>query len=134
MMADIDRFKGINDRYGHVAGDEVIAEVARRLRDNLRDVDLVARIGGEEFLIAMPDTDRRLAVLAADRLRQTVAVAPVMRSGGEEIRVTVSIGIAMSGGAPPEEPLEALLERADGALYTAKADGRNQVTLAQSAA
>lgn len=135
MVADIDRFKSVNDGWGHAAGDAVLVETARRLRDNLRDVDLVARVGGEEFLVAMPDTDAEAAGMAAERLRRVVSAAPVQVPGGPSLSVTISIGVAVrwSDDAVTETVPE-LIERADQALFDAKSDGRNQVTLSRPAA
>lgn len=143
MMADIDHFKTINDTHGHAAGDRVLVEVARRLRDNLRAVDLVARIGGEEFLVAMPDTSVEQARNAAERLRRIIGDTPFdgARGGKGPIRVTMSIGVAIGPGAPeraatvsPGALIEDMYERADLALYSAKSAGRNKVTVELSAA
>ena len=141
MLADLDHFKRINDLHGHAAGDAVLVEVAQRLRANLRAVDLIARIGGEEFLIALPDTNRTEARVAARRLCRMVAQDPIDLPGqGLSVTMTVSIGVAM-GHHPlplPSDPLpqtvERLLYRADKALYGAKACGRNQVTISNTAA
>ncbi|MFU8865162.1 MAG: diguanylate cyclase [Rhodobacterales bacterium] len=147
MLADLDHFKAINDRYGHAAGDAVLVEVAQRLRANLRAVDLVARIGGEEFLIALPDTNRTEARIAARRLCRIIAQDPFVLPGKNlRIPLTVSIGVTMghhttcaalpSGHAdtPPQDAVQHLLQQADEALYGAKACGRNQVTLSKPAA
>ncbi|MFU8883513.1 MAG: GGDEF domain-containing protein, partial [Rhodobacterales bacterium] len=147
MLADLDHFKAINDRFGHAAGDAVLVEVAHRLRSNLRAVDLVARIGGEEFLIALPDTDRTEARVAARRLCRIIAQDPFILPGkGQSTSMTVSIGVTMGhSGQPPErvidpdcdiaaDPVQQLLLQADKALYGAKACGRNQVTLSKPAA
>ncbi|WP_323765439.1 diguanylate cyclase [Marinovum sp.] len=133
MVADLDHFKKVNDTYGHAAGDAVLAEVARRLRDNLRAVDLVARIGGEEFLVVLPDASDRTAGDTAHRLCAAMSEAPFVIPGGEApIRITISIGVmiaqpARDGGPAPED----LLRSADAALYEAKAQGRNQVELSR---
>lgn len=133
MILDLDRFKRINDTYGHAAGDQVLTDVAQRIRENLRAADLVARIGGEEFLIVMPDTDLEKAKTAAERLRWVVEQTPIAVSNGTQgVHATLSIGVAMGGGenyAP-----EALMEQADRALYAAKTDGRNQVMIDLNAA
>lgn len=151
MLADLDHFKAINDRYGHAAGDAVLVEVAQRLRANLRAVDLVARIGGEEFLIALPDTTRTEARIAARRLCRIIAQDPfVLPDGGTPVPVTVSIGVTMGqqplcgtlaidpakdpAKDPACEAVKHLLQQADEALYGAKACGRNQVTLSKPAA
>jgi len=136
MMLDVDRFKDVNDSFGHTAGDEVLSEVARRLQGNLRAVDLVARVGGEEFLVAMPDTDVAESRIAAERLRRIVKDSPTITSdGAHEIAVTLSIGVAMGGGKHPAGfTLGDLIKSADQALYESKSDGRNQVTFSLSAA
>ena len=118
MVLDIDRFKLVNDQYGHAAGDTVLREVALRVKDNLRSVDLVARFGGEEFLVAMPDTDLTSARLAAERLRAVVENTPVtLPNGTGQVQVTLSIGVAI-GGLPDveKETVERLVDCADQAL------------------
>lgn len=133
MILDLDRFKNVNDRFGHAAGDEVLIEVANRIKNNLRNVDLVARIGGEEFLIAMPDTPLNVARVAAERVRNAVEESPIeIGALPDKLNVTLSVGVAMGGGEKPD--LTGLLARADRALYSAKTDGRNQVTVSLSAA
>jgi two-component system cell cycle response regulator len=144
MLADLDHFKSINDRFGHAAGDAVLVEVARRLRANLRAVDLIARIGGEEFLLALPDTDRAEARVAARRLCRIIAQDPFDLPGhATPVAVTVSIGVAMGQRLPQlqdavDDPLhdtvQRLINQADRALYGAKACGRNQVTISKPAA
>lgn len=132
MVLDIDRFKLVNDRFGHPAGDRVLAEVARRLPASLREGDLVARIGGEEFLVALPMAALVPARRAAERLRRAIEVEPVRLPGGETVRVTVSIGLTLAG--PGDDDVEAAMARADRALYAAKAQGRNTVTVQRSVA
>lgn len=142
MMLDIDHFKTINDAHGHDTGDRVLAEVAQRLRDNLRAVDLVARIGGEEFLVAMPDTPVDNAQGAAERLRRVIEDAPfgvAPGTKGEPLRVTMSIGVAIGPTQTPpglsvDATIKALFKRADSALYAAKKAGRNTVTVDDFAA
>lgn len=134
MVIDLDRFKSVNDRFGHAAGDAVLVEVARRLKANLRTDDLLARIGGEEFLVAMPDTSYDEARLAADRLCKAVQEYPVKVAYSPGLAVTVSIGVAVSSGTLPPEPAPQIVNRADHALLMAKAEGRNQVTISKSAA
>ena len=85
MMIDLDKFKSINDRFGHDAGDAVLREFSRRLQENIRGVDLVARFGGEEFFVAMPDVDQRAAAHAAERIRRAIEGAPVPLPGGGEV-------------------------------------------------
>ena len=136
MMLDIDHFKRINDRYGHLVGDKVLRCVATCLRDNLRGVDLVARIGGEEFLIVMPRTSAAEARQAADRLRGLIAQEAVIPGPtGEAISVTVSVGVSVCGAELSKmiEP-DALCDMADKALYRAKMAGRNRVAVGLSAA
>ncbi len=132
MVADLDHFKRINDRYGHAVGDAVLTHVSEVLRSNLRDEDLIARIGGEEFLIVVPDTSHEQARQTADRLCRIIQRTPINIPGQEDpIKVTISIGAAMSqpiaNGALPT--VERLLDQADRALYGSKAGGRNTVTL-----
>jgi two-component system cell cycle response regulator len=126
LVLDIDHFKSINDTYGHAAGDDVLREFSRRIRKAVRGIDLACRLGGEEFVIAMPDTDEALALLVAERLRQKIAGEPFLVSEvGKEITVTVSIGVnaLLSAG----DSVQALMRRGDEALYRAKRDGRNRV-------
>lgn len=140
MVADMDHFKQINDIYGHAAGDAVLIETARRLRENLRAVDLVARIGGEEFLIVLPGVTLASARTAAQRLRQIIGETPYkLPHNNIALQATVSIGLAIGGpeGMASTGNLPGshdLLESADQALYRAKTNGRNQVTLSQPAA
>jgi two-component system, cell cycle response regulator len=144
LMLDIDHFKAINDAHGHPVGDRVLTEVADRLRRHLRAVDMVARIGGEEFLVALPDTGLDQARRAAERLRRTIEDAAfdvaAPRSADQPtrlrpIKVTLSIGLAVwTGAGPDHDPIDALLARADVALYAAKSAGRNTVEVALSAA
>ena len=124
IMADIDHFKVINDTHGHGVGDEVIREVARRLRQTLRDTDLICRYGGEEFAVLLPETTAEAAKIAAERLHKTVTGAPMTTAAGE-VNVTVSVGLA--GPAAMRGDVEALLTRADQALYEAKRAGRDRV-------
>jgi two-component system cell cycle response regulator len=134
MALDLDRFKSINDRYGHPVGDAVLQEVARRLTHNLRTMDLVARIGGEEFLVAMPDSTLEEARRAAERLREVMEETPVLLPDGREIAVTVSIGLALGGTSDPGETVEHVIRHADHALLGSKAAGRNRVQIFTTAA
>lgn len=138
MVADLDFFKQVNDRYGHAAGDRVLCEVTRHLRTHLRESDMLARIGGEEFLIVAPATSRLRAQRTADRLCAMIAKTPITLSGHKTpLHVTVSIGVTMAIPTPslPVPGVGELLEEADRALYLAKAQGRNMVTFcARSAA
>ncbi len=133
MILDIDHFKKINDTHGHDIGDKVIQEIAGKIRNSVRGIDLACRYGGEEFLVAMPDTDRNFAGIVAERLRQEIADHEVtLNSGRDSIKVTVSIGISSSEDGPKDDTGQKLIKRADEALYTAKSGGRNRVI--QSAA
>ncbi|MEP0963645.1 MAG: diguanylate cyclase [Roseobacter sp.] len=141
MVADLDHFKNINDLYGHASGDAVLVEASRRLRENLRGVDLLARIGGEEFLIVMPATPFSEARVAASRLCRKIGGEGFLVPGcSEMINVTISIGVTMggtnTGRGPGIDQLDSnqLLDAADKALYEAKLQGRNQVNLARPAA
>ena len=137
MLLDLDRFKTVNDTFGHAAGDAVLAEVARRLSHSLRPADLVARIGGEEFLIAMPDVRLDVARAAAERLCRVVEAQPIALSDGGAVSVTVSIGLSLGGpgaGNGAAEPAQGAMARADAALLAAKAEGRNKVTVGRTAA
>ena len=138
MMVDIDHFKTINDTYGHHAGDMVLTEIATRFRDNFREIDLIARIGGEEFLIAMPDTDATQAQIVAERLRKVVGNKPFALPDNDGVlKVTISVGVAMGGFSSLSHiNTEALYARADAdaALYSAKGAGRDTVVMAQAAA
>ncbi len=126
LIMDIDYFKQVNDTYGHDIGDEVLREFALRISANVRGIDLACRYGGEEFVVVMPDTDMNFAYMVAERLRQAVADAPFhIGVDPGQLPVTISIGVTTSEGA--DDTAEALLKRADKALYRAKRDGRNRV-------
>ena len=128
MILDIDHFKSVNDTFGHDVGDKVIQEFADRVRASVRGIDLACRYGGEEFLIAMPDTEREFARVVAERLRQEVAAQKlVLNNGRDEVNVTVSIGIASTEDGPKDDTAQKLIKRADEALYSAKTGGRNRV-------
>ena len=125
LILDVDFFKQINDTYGHDVGDEVLREFASRISANVRGIDLACRYGGEEFVVVMPDTDLSFAYMVAERLRQSVADAPFsVSASAQQVPVTISIGVAASGGG---DTPDVLLKRADQALYRAKRDGRNRV-------
>jgi diguanylate cyclase (GGDEF)-like protein len=127
-LFDVDRFKGINDRWGHPAGDAVLREIGRLLGARTRQTNLVSRYGGEEFACILVETAAAGAVTYAERLRQLVESSPFPLPGGGELRVTLSAGVAEwtpTRGAPA-----ALVAAADAALYRAKALGRNRVELA----
>ncbi|WP_128514190.1 diguanylate cyclase [Tabrizicola thermarum] len=135
MVMDLDRFKEVNDLHGHAAGDQVLVEVARRLTVNLRDTDILARIGGEEFLAILPRTGMATARRVAERLCRVMDDEPIRLGSGEELRVTVSIGVAVAGTAGKDSfGVDGLVEQADIALLESKGAGRNQVTFRLSAA
>lgn len=140
MVADLDHFKRINDVYGHASGDAVLIEVARRVQAVMRSTDMVARIGGEEFMIVMPGASREEAERAADRICHDIASTPFAVPGNPSpIGVTISIGLEMGhrqdGPDGNSDTLAAaILDRADRALYAAKGRGRNQVKVGRPAA
>ena len=126
MVLDIDFFKSINDTHGHDAGDDVLRDFALRIKRSIRGIDLACRIGGEEFVIVMPETDMAVAATVAERLRRRIAAEPFpINQGQRTIPVTLSIGIAALRGQ--NDNAASLLKRADQALYQAKRDGRNRV-------
>lgn len=126
MMCDIDKFKAINDTHGHDVGDAVIAEVANRIRRNVRNVDIACRYGGEEFVVIMPDTDIAYAHVVAERIRREVEEHPVIAgNGSKQIYTTLSLGL--SSIELSSDTSQDLMKRADTALYAAKRAGRNKV-------
>jgi len=128
LMFDIDHFKQVNDTHGHDAGDDVLRELAARAMNSVRSVDLVARQGGEEFVVVMPETDLTIAAAVAERLRAAVAKEPfTVRANGQKLTVTISIGVTSVAAA--DDDRERMLKRADIALYTAKNQGRNRVVV-----
>ncbi|MBT5658750.1 MAG: diguanylate cyclase [Rhodospirillaceae bacterium] len=137
VLADLDFFKKINDTYGHAAGDQVLQACAMQFLKSLRPYDMVFRYGGEEFLFCLPNADTKTAQLIMDRLRETIAGAPIKITGGGkdgngfELPVTVSFGIAPING---DISLKENMEQADKALYMAKEQGRNKVSLWQEGA
>ena len=125
LYMDIDHFKNFNDTYGHNIGDEVLKTFSKRLKDNLRSFDLVARLGGEEFVAVLPDTDVKTAHTIAERLRRLIMDAPFRTSYESPLEVTTSIGgVVIEAG---DHTITEVLERADGQLYLAKNGGRNSV-------
>jgi diguanylate cyclase (GGDEF)-like protein len=130
-LLDIDKFKGINDTYGHMVGDQVIKEIARTLNSLLRDYDLAGRFGGEEFSLLLPQTRAVDALRIAERVRANIAALRIIApgaSGGERVQVTVSIGVAALDSGSRREFAD-LMAMADAALYRAKAGGRDQVQM-----
>jgi diguanylate cyclase (GGDEF)-like protein len=125
-IADIDRFKSVNDTYGHQAGDRVLARVTRIIEDTLRPYDSIYRFGGEEFLICLPDSGPEDARRVLDRVRKTISETPIPIDKGDPLAVTVSFGVAQ---LVPRRSLKDIMERADRALYEAKNNGRDQVVV-----
>ncbi|MBN2187136.1 MAG: diguanylate cyclase [Dehalococcoidia bacterium] len=124
IMLDIDHFKKVNDRYGHLTGDDVLEEIARLILQNIRGVDAVGRYGGEEFIIFLPKTDLSSALNVAERIRKAIEVAEMKDSEGNVFNVTVSQGLSSHEQGEDEH---SLISRADDALYAAKENGRNRV-------
>jgi len=124
MMVDIDNFKNYNDSYGHLVGDAILKEIAKTVKENLRQIDLVGRYGGEEFSIILTETGREQARFVSERIRQAVAAKPI-KVYDEDLKVTVSIGI--STFPYDGKDIIALIDSADSALYKAKQSGRNKV-------
>jgi diguanylate cyclase (GGDEF)-like protein len=130
-LLDIDKFKAVNDTYGHLVGDQVIKEIARTLNGLLRDYDLAGRFGGEEFSLLLPQTRAVDAFRIAERVRANIAALSIIApgvTGGERLQVTVSIGVAALDSGSKREYSE-LMAAADAALYRAKAGGRDQVQM-----
>lgn len=131
VLLDLDHFKLINDRYGHLGGDQVLSSVARQLAAQLREYDIAGRFGGEEFVILLPGTDLAQARRIAERLRRSVADTPVSLASTQavpaSVRVTLSAGVASTSSGPVQRGLRELLEAADAACYEAKGAGRNRV-------
>jgi len=125
LMFDADRFKAVNDTFGHDAGDAVLRAMAATAAETLRQVDVLGRIGGEEFAAVLPQADAEQAMLVAERLRSAIAARQVNIGSGEPLSVTVSIGVSVFDQASAS--LETMLKDADAALYAAKQNGRNRV-------
>lgn len=126
IMLDIDHFKEVNDRYGHIAGDRILCSVAQALLNTMRPADLIARYGGEEFALCLPDTSVKDSKLISERLRISISNTTTTFEEGKPLpAVTVSLGIAQM---QPGQTLDALISAADSALYRAKAQGRNCIS------
>ena len=136
LALDIDHFKTVNDRWGHAAGDEALKAFVAACRVALREYDILGRVGGEEFAVALPNTGLDGARLIAERLRRQVEEMVVRPAKGDMFDLTVSVGVATRGTADPLGlpglDVPGLLEQADAALYRAKAAGRNRVMVAEA--
>jgi diguanylate cyclase (GGDEF)-like protein len=129
LLCDLDHFKQINDTYGHDMGDQVLRSVAHRLQDSLRELDLLARWGGEEFLVLLPDTDLQGGAVVAEKIRKRLADEP-FQAGNAELSLSLSIGMSAYAAG---QSVETCIKTADGALYQAKHRGRNRVVVAELA-
>ncbi len=125
LMLDVDHFKRVNDRHGHVTGDRVLTLLVRTCRDELRAIDVIGRLGGEEFAIVLPQASQAKAMTAAERLRAALAALSLQNDQGESFGFTVSIGVSQMLGADDDDT--AILARADQQLYRAKRQGHNRV-------
>ncbi|MEN8179951.1 MAG: DUF484 family protein [Pseudomonadota bacterium] len=136
LFVDADHFKRINDTHGHKAGDDVLRELACRIRSQLRSNDIATRYGGEEFALLLPQTTLEEALMLAERIRLEISATPITLDKGIDIWLTVSIGVSetlpMLGNTPHKELGEHLLASADEAVYLAKENGRNRIEFLQS--
>jgi two-component system cell cycle response regulator len=127
LAIDVDFFKPVNDTHGHDVGDKVLQELATRIRENIRNVDMACRVGGEEFIIILPATELHLAQKIAERIRRAIATKPFSAGAiSGTLNITVSVGLSTLAGA--NDKVDEFLKRADQALYRAKREGRNRVT------
>ena len=125
VMIDIDHFKSINDQYGHATGDEVLRQTAMICQSSLRGSDLMGRVGGEEFVLLLPDTPHTNAFHVAERMRAHLYETPIELENDAHLKITASFGVASLSEA--DNDFDTVLERADEAMYLAKHGGRNQV-------
>ena len=124
LMVDIDHFKDYNDRYGHLVGDAILKDVSQTIKENIRQIDLMGRYGGEEFSVILTETDKKQAKFAAERIRKSIEDKSI-RVYDENLKVTVSVGVSTFPGDAKDT--QALIEKSDSALYKAKQTGRNKV-------
>lgn len=127
ILMDVDYFKAINDRFGHIAGDEVLRGIAHQAMSHVREGDLFARFGGEEFALLLPNTALEAACVIAERLRLAIASGNFLPDSDPPLRVTISMGLSLIH--PQDQAIESILHRADAALYRAKHSGRNCLML-----
>jgi diguanylate cyclase len=130
VIADIDNFKSINDRFGHQTGDEVLRQVARVFAESIRELDLAGRYGGEEIALVLPGTQLMGGRRLADRIRQSIEALDITAPSGDPVPVTASFGVA---AFPTYESVEVLVAAADKSLYDAKQNGKNRVETATAA-
>lgn len=128
IVIDIDHFKQFNDKFGHLIGDEVLKIVSRALIDSLKGRDVVARFGGEEFIVLLPETPLDIAMKVADSVRKTIASKELKRKDTGQVYGTITVSMGVSQFRPATDTLPTVLKRADDALYQSKHDGRNRVT------
>jgi diguanylate cyclase (GGDEF)-like protein len=126
-MIDVDRFKDVNDRFGHQVGDRALVFMTQTIGASIRKTDLLARYGGEEFVVAFLNTDQEGCLERSELLRRKVADTPLPVEGGEAVRVTFSAGLVWHDYARGNAEIDDLIRKADRALYRAKANGRNRV-------
>jgi diguanylate cyclase (GGDEF)-like protein len=126
IMIDIDHFKGFNDQWGHQVGDLVLKRVAQAIRETCRKSDIVARYGGEEMAVILPETSPDMASLVAERIRKAIELMSIAH-GDVDLKVTISLGVSYL--AEDVKNKDALVEKADEALYQSKRSGRNRVTV-----
>jgi len=126
LMIDIDYFKTFNDRYGHIVGDAILIELSKTIQENIRQIDMLGRYGGEEFLIVLCGTPLAAAKKVIDRMCSSIAKTPFVLEGGDTVNITLSAGISERVEG---DSIESLIQRADGALYRAKSSGRNRVVV-----
>ena len=131
LLIDVDDFKSVNDRHGHLAGDETLRQMAETSRSCLRRTDLFGRYGGDEFIVLLPETEEPGAVLMAERIRRALEAREIKTRSGT-IRITVSVGVGSRNGRV--EALDSMVAQADAALYCAKSNGRNRVETAPASA
>ncbi|HSH69239.1 MAG TPA: GGDEF domain-containing protein, partial [Deferrisomatales bacterium] len=129
IMIDVDHFKGVNDRHGHMSGDEALIRLVEILKAGVRREDLVARYGGEEFALLLPKTTAAQAQQLAERLRMAVEAENLALANGGTLRFTISLGVSAYPAVGRERDASALIDAADRALFLAKQEGRNRVVV-----